>query len=364
MEQNAFNEFVISLMTASFMSNAVEVVIDRVVIIALVMGGAFYFINLGWNYITHSINSLSGKKSEGFFSIGELIRTIVLLLCIFFYPTIAQVISGGVDFLNSFTAPASKQSEWLDEQTVKYKQQADFNLEKIKKEALKDVLTDPNKTSEEKAFAQKQLDEMEAELDSQSEDDGGGGFFDNWFEKIEIYLSNLPVLLLHGITAVILAIVRIIVIFMAAVVFKLMLILGPLAFAFSILPPFKDKIDEWFGTLLGVGLVFTTINLFDHLVYEIFYQMSVFPGIGGNYAFSMLGFDIVIIVCYLLCFWFTSKWVGKGDAGRVLSKAVALTTMAVGAGLAGAGIAVGGAGGGSGTVGNVASAAKDAIKDD
>lgn len=360
MDQNPFNEFIVSLMSSEFMSNSVEIIIYRVIKVALVMGSIFYFINLGYNYISSSIGQLSGKKDEGFFKLNELIRTVVLLICISFYAQIARVITEGVDFMNSFTAPASKQSEWLDKQAKEYKKMDNLNIKTLKIKALEDKLKDPEATENQKDFAKKQLAELEAET---QEDEQSGGFF-GIFEKIYAFVRYLPMLFIHGVTGLILGIIRIIILLMAVVVFKVLLILGPLAFAFSILPPFRDKIDEWFGTLIGVGLVFTTINILDHLVYEIFFQMVEQGYMAGAYDLAMLGFDITIIVCYILCFWLTSKWVGKGDAGRVLSKAVGLTTMAVGAGLAKAGISAGGVGGGSGIVGNVASAGKDAIKDD
>jgi hypothetical protein len=55
---------------------------------------------------------------------------------------------------------------------------------------------------------------------------------------------------------------------------------------------------------------------------------------------SILVLDLVVIFSTCSCFWITSKFVGKGDGGRVLSKiistAATAATMAVGAGAVGA----------------------------
>ena len=125
-------------------------------------------------------------------------------------------------------------------------------------------------------------------------------------------------------------------------VLKVLFCVGPLAFAFSILPPFKNNVTAWFATVLNTGFVFTTMNILDAVFYEtLYFSDNVIknsdPGLQGITV--NLAMNITMIVLYLMSFWLTSKYIGKGDAGRVLSKGVGIATALVG----GAMIAGGGA---------------------
>jgi len=141
---------------------------------------------------------------------------------------------------------------------------------------------------------------------------------------------------------------------------------GPYAFAFSILPFLKDKIIEWFGVLLGIGFVFTTLNHLDHFSYYIMGTII------ENKDFSFIDRQLVtavncmMIILYLMSFWLTSKYVGKGDGGRFVSKSLQMATLAaVAAFSGGAGAAAGGgAAGKSSQASNAMGAAGDLFKDE
>jgi len=137
---------------------------------------------------------------------------------------------------------------------------------------------------------------------------------------------------------------------------KVFFIIGPLAITFSILPPFKDKLDKWFGVWLGVTLNLLTLNLLTSLLIGVTMDSVESVGVaiasgegdvlGGNY-FAVTIFNVIIIVMYVLSFWITSFIVGSSDAGKVLSTAVGAATsmMAYGAMKGGAAAQGGGAAG-------------------
>jgi hypothetical protein len=132
-----------------------------------------------------------------------------------------------------------------------------------------------------------------------------------------------------------------------------------MAFAFSIIPAFKGQVDQWFGTLLNACFVFFTLNVLEAIVYG---QMMNFEDIFNNpidvwqTSNSVMSFNVTSIILYLMAFWLTSKFVGKGDGGRVISKAVGVAAAAVG----GAAFASG-AGGSRGALANTVATSKDAF---
>jgi hypothetical protein len=131
--------------------------------------------------------------------------------------------------------------------------------------------------------------------------------------------------------------------------FKMLLVFGPLAMAFSIFPMFRDKAEKWLATTLNIGLVITTMNIIDHFMYALYADMFTNDSdTGFDDVLAAAGINLAMVAFYLLSFWLTSKWVGAADAGRVVSKGIAAAAVATSA-MAGA--AVMGAGGGKGAGG-------------
>ena len=71
---------------------------------------------------------------------------------------------------------------------------------------------------------------------------------------------------------------------------------------------------------------------------------------------EILALDLIMLIMYCSVFWLTGKIVGKGDAGRVISKLVSTATMAAGL------VLTGGASGAS-NIANASSAGKNVITD-
>jgi hypothetical protein len=117
-------------------------------------------------------------------------------------------------------------------------------------------------------------------------------------------------------------------------------------------PIFRNQIDVWFGTLITTGLVLTTMHLLDCFLYGLINIISSADSFTFEDMYISNSINSAIVVMYLMSFWLTSKWIGKGDAGRFISKAVTLATMATVAAVGVGAAAAGGAGKGA-SVGNV-----------
>lgn len=359
---NSFADFVYQLFNASYINDAVELGMIRVMKVASALAITFYFVNLAYNYSSNTTKALIGGKPDGF-SYDELIRSIVLIGCIAIYLPLAEGITTSVQWINDTTSPGSTQSQLLDTYANQYLEkynQSKLNMEKL---AFEDAISDPNKTDDEKIFAQQELNKIKEQEEAKT--------FATENETLQSISNAVGVLadpaqmasmMFSGIVVLLLSIIRIVVAFITLFTFKILLILGPLAFAFSILPMFKNKLEEWFGTLLGAGLVFTTLNIIDHLAYDVIVTRFN-AGFGGTNAFAEVGLQCSLIIAYLMCFWYTSKWVGKGDAGRVLSKAITLAAAGTTMALINSGV-IAAPGVGGNNINNVASATKDAFKDE
>lgn len=82
-------------------------------------------------------------------------------------------------------------------------------------------------------------------------------------EKIVQLLNpaNLATLVLHGISALLVGIIQVVILGIGVVIVKLLVILGPFVFAVSMLPVFQKQLSIWFGTLCSACMVFTVINI-------------------------------------------------------------------------------------------------------
>lgn len=157
-------------------------------------------------------------------------------------------------------------------------------------------------------------------------------------------------------------IIKLIVGILAVIIFKILLVLGPLALAVSIIPAYRGQADIWFGTLITTGVVLTTMHVIDCFTYGLLSMIWESKDYSFEDGYIVTATNTVMIVAYLMTFWITSKWIGKGDAGRFISKTVGLAAMATGMAAAGVMAAKGGAAaaGGAGKVGDVLSAANKA----
>lgn len=331
----------------------------QIITIALGVAAICFVCSLAYNYFKNGFETFVSpdKGSGGFPDYLEIGRAIVIMLMIVMYLPISKTIVSSIETINSATAVPASFSKNYAELMKKYDESNTTDIDEMTVAAAKEEVAT---NGENKAQAQKILNDTEDNTNGKKSDDVGG-VWDSAAKSltaIETVLNpgNLVPLLLHSLCSVLFAIIKWIILGVCVVIVKVLVILGPLAFAFSILPVFKKQMEIWFSTLVTTAMVFTTINIIDAIVGSIFVFIldptksdTMAPG-------EVLALDIIILILYCSSFWLTSKIVGKGDAGRIISKMVG--TAAAAAGLA----MSGGASAGASNVKNAASTGANVIE--
>lgn len=111
---------------------------------------------------------------------------------------------------------------------------------------------------------------------------------------------------------------------------RILYVLGPLAVAFSILPPFKDRLSGWFGMFLSCLCVPFTVNIINGIYQNMIAAMQT-GGLITPALILVLNTIYIMVIC--LAFWFTSFYIGYSGASKALSVAVATTSALVSQGL-------------------------------
>ena len=103
------------------MNSVVEETTAKAVLLALSLGAGFYFISLAWNYANNAIIKLDRSQEQmRVFSVGELMRVIVILLLIAAYTPVMNNIMGAVNIINQQTAPTKEQNSELEQNAQKF----------------------------------------------------------------------------------------------------------------------------------------------------------------------------------------------------------------------------------------------------
>lgn len=355
------NSLINALQNYQHLDKVTEQVMSQMVTVASFLAIFLYLINLGWNYISHSVKNLTGSTHDGFFSIQDLIRSLVIIMCIFSYSIIIKTTTSGIDFFNSLSEPRDEQQKAFKQYGANYlKSQTTYNSF-LTTAALQKAVNDPDLEDWKKKLAQEELDKRQNQDNGDIKTSDSENVTDPSNENSSSILNLLnPCALVTTIfgqlTKFITSVITIIVGGLAMFLFKFLICVGPLAFAFSILPAYRNQVDIWFGTYLNCGFVFTTIHILDHILYALIGSIMADPAFGNIDEGICIILNCVIIILYLMPFWITSKFIGKGDAGRFVSKTIMMATAATGlvAGAASKGI--------SSQLQNAAHSTKDAFR--
>lgn len=141
---------------------------------------------------------------------------------------------------------------------------------------------------------------------------------------------NFMNMVVNGIVVFFAGILHLVIGTVCVYLFKILYVLGPMAFCFSLSPFSKNQVDIWLGTFLNVGFTLFTFNILQKLmVNQLIASFNSVGASGTTNPYTDATFGIVILILYLCCFWLTSKFVGVGDGGKVLSSAMqAMQTVA------------------------------------
>ena len=317
-------DLVKSIFSSDIIVNSVDELTTYTVIVATALLPIFYSITWVWSYAKHSVLGI-GEKPK-FFEKSDLIRPAILWLLIGTYPYAFGAIEGLAFEIIEKTEPDNYVS-W-----------------KANQGALALAIMNNNESAE-----------NGANEDTQQSSSSG---FPQVMWDILGAINSLGGSWISGIFAFLGFIVSTVVAGLSYLISKVFYVIGPLAIAFSILPPFKDKLEKWFGTWLAVTLNMLTLNLITLLLISMTLAplesigVSLASGdsasLGDGNTFAVAIFNVIMIVMYVLSFWVTSYIVGSADAGKVLSTAVgAASSLMAYSAMKGAGAAAGAAGGGS-----------------
>lgn len=308
----------------------------KMTVIALGVAVICFICNTAYNYLYHGVSQLLTADENKFPDLMEIARCFALIFCLSLYTPIAKTVVGTMEVINEATSLTGNRAQEFAQYMERSASEQQKMIVDYEETALK---SDINAGNDQEGAKQKELDNMAQ---------------DNWIngssstlKKILTLLNpgNLVAMVVHAISALLVAAVQIIILGIGVVIVKILVILGPFVFAFSILPVFQKQLSNWFGTLCSVGMVFTVVNILNQIMWFTFkniYNSGAFDVVDeATKQLQYLGMDLAIIGSYCCCFWLASKIVGHGDAGRIISKTVSIVTTAATMAIAGKAVASG-----------------------
>lgn len=326
---------------------------SQMTVIALGVAVICFICNFAYNYLYHGVSQLLTSDENKFPDLMEIARCFALIFCLSLYIPIVKTVVGTLDVINEATSLTdNRNSEFAAYLERSASEQGDMIVD-YQETSLKAGIDTGEDTD---GAMQKEIDNMNQDNEvSESA---------SLIEKLTQFLNpgNWVAMALHAFAAILIGIVQAIILGIGVVIIKILVILGPFAFAFSILPVFQKQLSIWFGTLFSTGFVFTVINVLNQIMWFTF--KSIFDGGDidqmdqATKQIQYLGLDISMIGAYCCCFWLASRIVGHGDAGKIISKTVAILTTAATMVVGGAALAKGAA-----NVGAAASVGKSIIND-
>lgn len=330
---------------------------DRVTVIAMGVAAICFICSLSYNYLKHGTSQLLTANEDKFPDLMEIARCVALVFCLTLYTPIAKTIVGTFEVINEATSFTSDRANEFTQFVNRSTTEQSEMLSDIDKKALESGV----QSGEDADGAQQK------ELDNILQENKVGGI-ESGIDNIVRMLNpmNLAATFIHGLAALLIGIIQIVILGIGVVIVKILVILGPFAFAFSILPVFEKQLSVWFGTLCSAGFVFTVINILNQIMWQTYKDiysagaLDVVDEVAKPLLY--LGLDLALIGSFCSVFWLSGKIVGHGDAGKIISKTMSIVTSAATAAVVGGAMAAGSAA--SSNVGAAASVGKSIINHD
>lgn len=304
-----FTSYTISnwLTSQSYQDTYITLFMVKITACAAALTWFFFMINLGWQAIPRAI-----KGEKFIFDKLEIGRCIVISMAIGIYP----FIMGVVMWL------ATAMGAWSDS-FVDQKFALDYGKELIDQYyMLENDVVDPNAIQAEKQknlYLGNQSTTNQNPINPATQgpntitDTATFGFMSfltgEWMLKA---LCSLFYVISVSLKSIILA--------FSTMALKILYLIGPLAFAFSVFPTFKEKIGEWFSAFVGLAFVPVTLNIIHSVVCAEMQSLIMLHG--TTTLLSSLIMNVTAIFMYISCFWLTSKYVGSDGAGKVFSTGI------------------------------------------
>lgn len=326
---------------------------SQMTVIALGVAVICFICNMAYNYLYHGFSQMLTPDENKFPDLMEIARCFALIFCLSLYVPVAKTVVGTLEVINEATSLTPDRAQQFAQYMERSSSEQGDMVVNYQETSLNAGVKDGD---DESGAMQKEIDNINQDNKVSGEASGI-----NLLTQI-LNPGNYAALALHAISALLIGIIQVVILGIGVVIVKILVILGPFAFAFSILPVFQKQLSIWFGTLVSVGMVFTVINILNQIMWFTF--KSIFDS--GDFdlidhstrQFQYLGLDLAMIGSYCSCFWLSSKIVGHGDAGKIISKTVAILTTAATMVVGGAALAKGAT-----SVGAAASVGKGIIND-
>lgn len=296
---------------------------SQMTIIALGVGVICFICNISYNYFVHGVSQLLSPDENKFPDLMEIARCLALFFCLSLYMPIAKTVVGTFEVINQETSLTNSQAGEFSKYVQKSSSEQGEMLSNYQGHSISSNI----KAGDDPDGA---LKKEEENMEQGNEPDGDTSIL----KSISMMLnpSNYMALGVHAVFSLLVGIIQAVIMAVGVVIVKILVILGPFAFAFSMLPVFKNQLSTWFGTLCSVCMVFTVINILNRIMIQSF--TSIFDSSTFNMAdeatkqIQYLAMDISILGAYCSCFWLAGKIVGHADAGKIISKAVSLVSTA------------------------------------
>lgn len=214
--------------------------VSKMTVIAFGVAVICFICNLAYNYLYHGASQLLTSNEDKFPDMMEIGRCLVLFFCLTMYKPIAQTIVGTMEVINEATSLSSERANEF----------AQFMAKASNEQGEMIAEYETNSLEAEVAAGEDTTGAMQHELDKKAEEDETTGLRAS-IEKLVNILNpaNLVALVLHAAAALVVGIIQIIILGLGVVIVKILVILGPFVFAFSMLPVFQKQLSIWFGTL-------------------------------------------------------------------------------------------------------------------
>ena len=278
----------------------------KMTVIALGVAVICFICNTAYNYLYHGVSQLLTADENKFPDLMEIARCFALIFCLSLYTPIAKTVVGTMEVINEATSLTGNRAQ---------------EFESFLKRSAKEqhtMIADNEKTALEAEVAAGKDPEgaMNKELDNMNQGNKVNEGTSTLKQIAQILNpANFAAMLLHALSALLVGIIQIIVLGLGVVIVKILVILGPFVFAFSILPVFQKQLSNWFGTLCSVGMVFTVINILNQIMWFTFksiYDSDAFNVVDeATKQLQYLGMNLALIGSYCCCFWLSSKIVGQ-----------------------------------------------------
>lgn len=315
--------------------------------VSLVAGGmaiTLAILNIGYNYIKNALQQLTNQQAERIIDINEIARTLIILALIGLYTPIITASMGAIEMVSDkLKMTVDGEDKLMEEYVTKAYDYYFYTNEKIialeekvkaeKDEAKREEL---NRIIEEEREKLKKGEEIAKDASGETIRSAMGWSIGNIIAQRAIGLVMTVIGLIVGNIAL----------GIASLGLKILLVLGPLAFAFSILPVFKNQVSVWASATLNFAFASMTMDIIHALDVQYLFSLSIFPLDFEN----SIAYNFSKVVLYAMPFWFTAKYVGKGEGGAFVGKMMGMATAALAMVMTGGAGAVGGA---KGTLGNI-----------